>query len=280
LVGDPNRLRQILVNLIGNALKFTPQGSVTLRVEREPAKAGEDALTWLCFNVVDTGIGIAADKIEMIFERFTQADSSTTRKYGGTGLGLAISKGLVELMGGRLGCSSELGKGSTFFLSVPLEERQNGTAPPADQLATIEKPVAESTGHHRILLAEDSEYNILLVQAYLKNSGFELDVVENGKIAVERVMATRPDLVLMDLQMPIMDGLEATRAIRSWENTTGARPTPILALTAHASGQGVGISLEAGCNEHLTKPIKRVTLLEAISRHVYGKVRVTPPEAA
>ncbi len=282
LVGDPNRLRQILVNLIGNALKFTPQGSVTLRVEREPASLGdEEAPSWLRFNVVDTGIGIAADKIKMIFERFTQADSSTTRKYGGTGLGLAICKGLVELMGGRLGCSSELGKGSTFFLSAPFEVREKGTALVGDDSGSIVKltasPVERHPGH-RILIAEDSEYNIVLIRAYLKNSGFELDVAENGKIAVEKVISTRPDLVLMDLQMPVMDGLEATRAIRHWEATTGARPTPILALTAHAAGEGLSISLEAGCNEHLTKPIKRVTLLEAVSRHIHGKIRVTPPE--
>ncbi len=282
LVGDPNRLRQILVNLIGNALKFTPQGSVTLRVERELVSEGnEEAARWLRFNVVDTGIGIAADKIKMIFERFTQADSSTTRKYGGTGLGLAISKGLVELMGGRLGCSSELGKGSTFFLSAPFEVREKGTAPAGDDSGAIVKLAAgpaERHPGHRILIAEDSEYNIVLIRAYLKNTGFELDVAENGKIAVEKVMATRPDLVLMDLQMPVMDGLEATRAIRHWEASTGARPTPILALTAHAAGEGVGISLEAGCNEHLTKPIKRVTLLDAISRHMQGKIHVTPPE--
>ena len=281
LVGDPNRLRQILVNLIGNALKFTQQGSVILRVEREAAAVGDDeALSWLRFNVVDTGIGIAGDKINMIFQRFTQADSSTTRKYGGTGLGLAISKGLVELMGGRLGCRSELGKGSTFFLSAPFEVREKGTGPAGDDsgsLVNLTAGIAERHPGHRILIAEDSEYNLVLIKAYLKNSGFELDVAENGEIAVEKVMATRPDLVLMDLQMPVMDGLEATRAIRHWEATTGARPTPILALTAHAAGEGVGISLEAGCNEHLTKPIKRATLLEAISRHVHGKIRVTPP---
>jgi CheY-like chemotaxis protein len=130
----------------------------------------------------------------------------------------------------------------------------------------------------RILIAEDSEYNIVLVRAYLQNSKFQLDVAENGKIAVEKVIATRPDLVLMDLQMPVMDGLEATRAIRHWEAETGTRPTPILALTAHAAGEGVNISLQAGCNEHLTKPIKRVTLLEAISRHIHGKIRISPPE--
>ena len=118
----------------------------------------------------------------------------------------------------------------------------------------------------------------MLIKAYLKNSGFELDVAENGKIAVEKVMSGRPDLVLMDLQMPVMDGLEATRAIRQWEAKTHARPMPILALTAHAAGEGVGRSLEAGCNEHLTKPIKKATLLEAISRHISGKIRITPPE--
>ena len=145
----------------------------------------------------------------------------------------------------------------------------------------IAKPAArpaERHPGHRILIAEDSEYNIVLIRAYLKNSGFELDVAENGKIAVEKVIAAPPDLVLMDLQMPVMDGLEATRAIRHWEVATGARPTPILALTAHAAGEGVGLSLEAGCNEHLTKPIKRATLLEAISRHIHGKIRITAPE--
>ena len=127
LVGDPNRLRQILVNLMGNALKFTERGSVTLRVEPERMELGRArAGSWLRFSVVDTGIGIAADKTKMIFERFTQADSSTTRKYGGTGLGLAISKGLVELMGGRIGCTSEVGKGSTFFLAAPFEHPQGG----------------------------------------------------------------------------------------------------------------------------------------------------------
>ncbi len=281
LVGDPNRLRQILVNLIGNALKFTPQGSVTLRVEREPAPpADEGSRDWLRFNVIDTGIGIAADKIEMIFERFTQADSSTTRRYGGTGLGLAISKGLVELMGGRLGCTSEAGKGSTFFLSAPFEIREQEAAPseePATAMILPPPPAHQQTAC-RILIVEDSEYNIVLLRAYLKNSGFALDVAENGKIAVEKVMAGQADLVLMDLQMPVMDGLEATRAIRHWEASTGVRPIPILALTAHAAGEGVGISLEAGCNEHLTKPIKRVTLLEAISRHIHGKIRITPPE--
>ncbi len=276
LVGDPNRLRQILVNLIGNALKFTERGSVTLRVE--PA-VGSPA-GWLRFTVADTGIGIAANQTEMIFDRFTQADSSTTRKYGGTGLGLAISKGLVELMGGRMGCTSVLGKGSSFFLTAPFGIRKDVDPVPAVEPAAIAMAAPVSAGGlpaSRILIVEDSEYNLVLTKAYLKDSGFELDVAENGKIAVEKVISSRPDLVLMDLQMPVMDGLEATRAIRQWEAKNKVRPIPILALTAHAAGEGVGRSLEAGCTEHLTKPIKKATLLDAIARHLGGKIRITPP---
>jgi len=277
LVGDPNRLRQILINLVGNALKFTEQGAVTLRAEPEPAGAAG----WLRFSVADTGIGIAADKTEMIFGRFTQADSSTTRKYGGTGLGLTISKGLVELMGGRIGCTSEPGKGSTFFFEVPFGVRaQIETAEPAEP-AAIALPPAESPSQKaatRILIAEDSEHKLALLKAYLKGGGFELDFAGNGQIAVDKVISGRPQLVLMDLQMPVMDGLEATRVIRQWEAATRARPIPILALTAHAAGDGAGKSLEAGCTEHLTKPIKRATLLEAIARNISGKIRITPTE--
>jgi PAS domain S-box-containing protein len=276
LVGDQHRLRQILINLIGNALKFTERGSVTLRVEPDPGGAAG----WLRFNVVDTGIGIATDKTAMIFDRFTQADSSTTRQYGGTGLGLAISKGLVELMGGRIGCISEVGKGSTFFLSAPFEIRKAIEAPEPAAPDAISIPPLGPAGQEpvtRILIAEDSEDNLVLIKAYLKGGGFDLDVAETGKIAVEKTISGNPDLVLMDVQMPVMDGLEATRAIRQWEAKTRAHPIPILALTAHAGGGAVGRSLEAGCTEHLTKPIKKATLLEAISRHIGGKIRVTPP---
>lgn len=277
LVGDPIRLRQILLNLIGNALKFTERGSVTLRVEMDPAGAHG----WLRFNVIDTGIGIAADKAQMIFGRFTQADSSTTRQYGGTGLGLAISKGFAELMGGQLSCTSELGKGSTFYLALPFAFRS--------ELAIAESPELEAAairprktdvleGISRVLLADDSQYNVLLIKAYLKNSGIQVEVAENGKIAVEKVLSNRPDLILMDLQMPVMDGLEATRAIRQAEGRTGARPIPILALTADAGQEAVSRSLSAGCSEHLSKPIKRTILLEAIARHLHGIIRITPPE--
>ncbi|MGA3190516.1 MAG: response regulator [Bryobacteraceae bacterium] len=273
LVGDANRLQQILINLVGNALKFTDRGSVTLRVE--PAQLG-----WLRFSVTDTGIGIAPNKREIIFDRFTQADSSTTRKYGGTGLGLAISKGLVELMGGRIGCTSELGKGSTFFFVAPFEIRREGEASGATETAKSPVPpagLAAARPVTRILIVDDSEFNVVLVKAYLRHSAFEIEVAENGKIGVDKVISNRPHLVLMDLQMPVMGGLEATRAIRDWEAGNHLRPIPILALTAHASGDGAVNSLEAGCSEHLTKPIKKATLLSAISRHLDGKIRITPP---
>jgi PAS domain S-box-containing protein len=286
LVGDPNRLRQILLNVVGNAVKFTERGSVKLRVEPDPDLPGEDAsngdrLGWLRFSVVDTGIGIAADKAELIFDRFTQADSSITRKYGGTGLGLAISRGLVELMGGSIGCTSEEGKGSTFTLTVPFQIRPEVEAPEAAEPPAIAIPARVHAGSQpvfRILVVEDSEDNVALLQAYLKDCGFELDFAVNGKVGVEKVISGHPHLVLMDLQMPIMDGLEATRAIRQWEAETQAHPTPILALTAHAGAAAAARSLEAGCTEHLTKPIKKSILLEAISRHLSGKIRVTHPD--
>jgi signal transduction histidine kinase len=170
LVGDPNRLRQILINLIGNALKFTQRGSVALRVEPDP----EGAAGWLRFSVTDTGIGIADDKAEMIFESFTQADSSTTRKYGGTGLGLAISKGFVELMGGRIGCTSEADKGSTFYFTAPFEIRQDMKVAEFAGPAAIAAPPAGTNGSlpvPRIPIVEDPDDNLMSIQAYLEDSG-------------------------------------------------------------------------------------------------------------
>jgi signal transduction histidine kinase/CheY-like chemotaxis protein len=278
LVGDPTRIRQILLNLIGNALKFTERGSVTLRVE--PETGGMPG--WLRFSVVDTGIGIAADKVEMIFGRFTQADSSTTRKYGGTGLGLAITKGLAELMGGRIGCISEVGQGSTFSFAAPFGICKDlETFEPAEEAVSASPPVgpAARQSRKRVLIVEDSEDNIVLTQAYLKDCGFELDFAENGKLAIENVMSNHPHVVLMDLQMPVMGGLEATRAIRQWEQETHAHPTPILALSAHAGEEAERSSLEAGCNEHVTKPIKKSDLLAAIFRHLSGSIPITSGEA-
>jgi CheY-like chemotaxis protein len=217
--------------------------------------------------------------VEMIFESFTQADSSTTRKYGGTGLGLSISKGLVELMGGRIGCISEVGKGSSFFFTAPFETYQEKESTEFTEPAAVAiqraRPAENSTT--RVLIVEDCEENLILTKAYLEDCGFELDFAENGQIAVERAISWNPHVVLMDLQMPVMDGLQATRAIRQWEAETDAHRMPILALTAHAAEEEIKRSLEAGCTEHLTKPIKRATLLEAISRHIAGTIRIVPP---
>jgi CheY-like chemotaxis protein len=183
-------------------------------------------------------------------------------------------------MGGRLGCTSELGKGSTFFLAVPLgireevdgAEAREGLAVALSQESLRPQPVT------RVLIADDSEENVVLIEAYLKEYAFDLDTAGNGAIAVEKAISGNPHLVLMDMQMPVMDGLDATRAIRQWEAKTNSPPVPILALTAHAGAEGIARSLEVGCNGHLTKPINRATLLEAVSRELGRKIRITPPK--
>jgi CheY-like chemotaxis protein len=167
-------------------------------------------------------------------------------------------------MGGRIGCTSELGRGSTFSLVVPFEMRKE--TEPSENV----QPAAISI----LLIVEDCEENLWLMEAYLEGCGFELDFAENGEIAVEKVIHGHPDLVLMDLQMPVMDGLEATRRIRQWEAQVNTGPIPILALTAHAGG--VTSSIAEGCNKHLIKPINKANLLEAISRHVIGKIESIP----
>ncbi len=404
LGGDPLRLRQILINLIGNAIKFTETGQVVLTVERDPAGCGPGALL---FSVSDTGIGIAADKLDAVFSNFTQADSSTTRHYGGSGLGLSIARRLVGLMNGKLWVESELGTGSAFHFtarfeigSAPLamepsavtlmlsgiralviddnatnrlilremltsrgaevseaEDGPQGLAllerarlsgrpfklllldcrmPGMDGFQVAErikatgydglpllmlssddlkmelvrvgqlgldaylvKPVrrlelfeaitaamarhngdfrstreplaAPSTGATgslrrslRILLAEDARDNRILIRAYLKNSRARIDEAENGLIAVEKAHAEKYDLILMDVQMPVMDGLEAIRLIRQRERQDGSAPVPIIALTASALESDVRRSLDAGAELHVSKPVKKATLLAAI----------------
>jgi PAS domain S-box-containing protein len=401
LVGDPTRLRQVLLNLLGNAVKFTERGEVVLRVQREPG-AGEPGL--LRFSVSDTGIGIPPDKLDAIFERFTQVDSSTTRQYGGTGLGLTITRRLVELMGGRIWVESRVGHGTTFhftlragvwtgpkrrvarhpvdmnnlntlvvddnatnrlilhemlagwkarvteaaggeealarlrraqkaadpyrlvlldcrmpdmdgFQVVEAMKRQRGLTNVTIMMLTSDgrggdlarakglglagymvKPVkrtellnAISTAMSEpmpayveplaaaipatspdvqsslsILLAEDVEDNRLLIQAYLKQTAHRLDIAVNGEVACGKFKTGRYDLVLMDMQMPVMDGYTATRAIREWEGANHRSPTPIIALTAYALKSDEEKSLAAGCTAYLTKPIKKARLLAAI----------------
>ncbi|MDH4301208.1 MAG: PAS domain S-box protein [Nitrospira sp.] len=398
--GDPTRLRQVLVNLVGNAIKFTERGEVVLRVEPNQPDPG----TLRCL-ISDTGIGIPADKVESIFESFTQVDSSTTRKYGGTGLGLSISKRLVELMGGHIEVDSTEGLGSTFSFVVPLPKafipRTASPSPAPDlrnrrllivddsetnrmivrehlkqfgpalveaddgpsalraldqaqrdgrpfDLAILDyhmpnmdgldlaravrerkdyaslplvmyvsdmrghssesarelgiascayKPVSRkrlleslaialnqtpvvpdrqlSAAHQestsllscRILLVEDLEDNRDVIALFLKDTPYQLDMAENGTVALQKFQTGAYDLVLMDMQMPVMDGLEATAAIRQWEREQQRRPTPIVALTANAFKEEVDKSLAAGCTAHVTKPIKKKTLLTTITHY-------------
>ncbi len=409
LVGDPARLRQVLIDLIGNAIKFTPKGEVIVRVESDPEKRTAGALR---FAVCDTGIGIPEEAREQIFAPYSQVDTSTTRKFGGTGLGLTISRRVVELMQGRIWVESTVGSGSTFYftarfavgskpmLTVPpglmdlegvktliiddnaanrlilsemlsrwgaevteaeggeqgvaelvranqadapyslvlLDRRMPGVdgfqvaerihqqpamarttilmltsenragdiargralgvaaylVKPVKQAELLEAiqvarggaaPVAEQPGTQaggiragaqalRILLAEDSRDNVLLIQSYLKASGYNADVACNGQVALEKFISGTYDVVLMDVQMPIMDGYSAARRIRQWEAEHHAAPVPILALTAHALPEEVRKSIDAGCTAHLTKPIRKATLLGAIEEHTMGLVRV------
>jgi len=256
LLGDPSRLRQVLLNLIGNAIKFTELGEVSLRVTQE---AGSPTL--LRFTISDTGIGIASEKLSKIFERFTQADSSTTRRFGGSGLGLTISKQLVEAMGGRIWVQSKVGKGSVFSLSMPFEVVVPSLREP--ELAVGAVPALPLPAL-RILLVEDSPDNCTITVAYLEDTPYTLEIAETGAIACNMFVDKRYDLVLMDRQMPVMDGLTATRKIRAWELANHRHATPIIALTASALKGDREMCLAAGCTGFLTKPIKQEVLLQAI----------------
>ncbi len=409
LIGDPARLRQVLINLIGNAIKFTEKGEVIVRVESDPEDATPGALR---FAVCDTGIGIPEEARELIFAPYSQVDTSTTRKFGGTGLGLTISWRVVELMKGRIWTEGSVGTGSTFYFTArfgisdrpplavaprpihlsgvstliiddnatnrlilhemlsrwgavvteaeggeqglakllrakeagapyslvlldrrmpdvdgfdvaetiyqqpmlaattilmltsenragdvargralgvaaylvkpvkqaelleAIQEARGGAIPAAEQPAARARHVPAGPQSLRILLAEDSQDNVLLIEAYLKASGYEADVARNGQIAVQKFIAGTYDIVLMDVQMPIMDGYSAARRIRQWESENGATPVPILALTAHALPEEVRKSFDAGCTAHLTKPIRKATLIATIEEHTLGLVRV------
>jgi PAS domain S-box-containing protein len=269
LVGDPIRLRQVLLNLVGNAIKFTESGEVSLCVTSD----GDSSVpTALRFTITDTGIGIPDETLGRVFERFMQADSSTTRRFGGSGLGLTISKRLVEAMGGRIWVESVVGKGSVFSFAVPFEVWAGATRRAALPVGTDPEPPLPAL---RILLAEDSPDNCLITVAYLEDTPYRVEIAETGAIACEMFEAGHYDLVLMDRQMPVMDGLTATRKMRVWEQANGRPPTPIIALTASALKGDREKCLAAGCTAFLTKPIKQEVLLQAIKERFV----VVPPAA-
>src|SRR5438309_52990 len=275
--GDPERLRQVLLNLIGNAIKFTQKGEVLMRLEPDRGGSAGGALQ---FSVADSGIGIPPDKLDAIFEAFTQANASITRAYGGTGLGLAIAKRLVELMHGRIWAESSPGIRATFYFTA-----QFGIAP-TEEAISPESQVTRLAiapgflGALRILIVDDSEENRFLIREDLKDLECQLDFAENGQIAVEKICKNAYGLVLMDLRMPVMDGYEATRRIRGWEAEQGRMLTPIIALTASALDAELQKAVDAGCTASLRKPIRLLTLLEAVRKHAVrpGSSAAEPPE--
>jgi CheY-like chemotaxis protein len=278
LVGDPDRLRQVLVNLVGNAVKFTEKGEVVVCVSSaacgladsgDPAKP-QAAEVELHFEVRDTGIGIPADKLDQIFEPFVQADGSTRRKHGGTGLGLTISARLVGMMGGRIWTQSAVGRGSTFHFTARFALRQasgqeSGVRSQESGVRSQESPVAQTKAARglSILLAEDNEVNQRLVVGMLGQHGHSVTVAATGREALALVDRQRFDVVLMDVQMPEMDGLEATAAIRARESSRG-RHVPIIALTAHAMKGDRERCLAAGMDDYVSKPIDEEELLRAL----------------
>jgi CheY-like chemotaxis protein len=271
--GDAMRLRQVLLNLIGNAIKFTDKGgvSVAVAVEASSARDGE-ASDRLRFEVTDSGIGIPADALGRLFQKFAQADSSVTRRYGGTGLGLAICKQLVELMGGEIGATSQPAQGSSFWFCVTLDHAAAAPAAPA--------PLSVLTQEARpldILLVEDNRINQLFAMALLEKAGHRITVAENGRQAVEAASARPYDVVLMDIQMPEMDGIEATRRIR--ELPSPAREVTIIALTANAMSGAEEYYRAAGMDDFVSKPIRAELLLGKLAR-LGGAPVAAPAQAA
>ncbi len=262
--GDALRIRQMLTNLVSNALKFTQEGSVRLEV-REIARQG-DAAT-LEFAVVDTGIGIASETQSELFKPFNQLDTSTTRAYGGSGLGLSIVRNLAEMMHGETGVDSSPGAGSRFWFRLRLPCAPNAMRiqlPEAAGMTGAENTYAGEERH--ILVVEDNPTNRKVVEAMLRKQGYRVDSVEHGQAAVEFVRQQRPDLILMDVQMPVMDGCDATRAIRQFEAETAGERLPIVALTAGAFAEDRENCLAAGMDDFLTKPVNQAALLDVLAR--------------
>ncbi|MBF0212075.1 MAG: response regulator [Magnetococcales bacterium] len=256
MLGDDGRVRQILINLLGNAIKFTEQGEIRVTLDFRPGEPDQ-----LLCTVSDTGIGIAPEYLTRIFERFSQADTGINRRYGGTGLGLSISRRLLDMMQGSIWVESREQEGSHFHFTLPVRPVHADPQPRAETPDNHAEPLRLN-----ILLAEDCPENQILFQIFLESAHERLVIVDNGQEALERIQQEPFDIILMDLEMPLLDGLSATRRIRAWERESGKEPVVILALSAHATTDKQQQSLNAGCNGHLTKPVSKKELLEAINR--------------
>lgn len=262
LLGDPNRLKQVLGNLLGNAVKFTERGAVTLRVLMRPLETIADPRAMLRVEVEDTGLGISPEVVDQLFQPFAQADESTTRRFGGTGLGLTISKHLVELMGGRIGLKSRLGQGSLFWVELPFDLGNEGP----DSCFAPDFVSPDWSGR-RALLVEDNAVNMIVAQTQLERLGALVVTAVDGVLALEALAREPFDIVLMDCQMPNMDGFEAVGRWRILENARiVSRRTPVIALTANAMAGDRERCLEAGFDDHLGKPFSQEDLQRMLIR--------------
>lgn len=273
LTSDPGRIRQVVLNLLGNAVKFTARGSVTARVTMGTQTDNKR----LKIEVIDTGVGIPADRLDRLFRSFSQTDASVSRQYGGTGLGLAISKKITECMGGTISVHSVTGEGSTFWFEVPVRDaseqdvcRSSGRAH-ASEVETALARIAELGRPLRLLVAEDNATNQLVVKSVLAKFDIVPDFAGNGLEAIDAVMRRPYDVILMDVHMPEMDGLSAAKAIRAMAGPQSE--TPIIALTANAFSQDVDLCRRAGMNSHIGKPFRTEDLIAALGDALKGSSR-------
>jgi signal transduction histidine kinase/DNA-binding response OmpR family regulator len=285
ILGDPLRLRQVAANLLSNAVKFTDRGWVCLRLSSQPHSSKNDSaknepgsLVNMMIAVSDTGPGIETEKLPFIFDKFTQADGSITRKYGGTGLGLAITRRLTGMQGGQVQVESKVGKGSTFTVTIPCELVKTPQSAPAERPREITARHGAASAA-RVLLVEDNVVNQKVVMAILRKQGFHIDVANDGREALNKLEASGGDyhLVLMDIQMPVLDGLETTRAIRRdprWQNL------PIIAMTAHAMNGDRERCLQAGMNAYISKPVQPAHLVSMVETHLTYRVPEPPVHTA
>ena len=270
-MGDRARLQQILNNLVANAIKFTASGEVRVALRGEGADGGDGLL----ISVSDTGIGVPAAKLPLLFQKFSQVDSSTTREFGGTGLGLAICREIAQLMGGAVWAESAEGVGSTFHVRVPLERTSPAALASAEAAANR---AGADVSELKILAAEDNATNQLVLKTIMATFGLGVDVVADGALAVQAWNAGQYDLILMDIQMPVMDGIAATRAIRAMERSGGRARTPIIALSANAMTHQVKEYLDAGVDLHVAKPIQIAMLQEALAAAMGGESHAAAAE--
>ncbi len=253
--GDAARLRQVILNLLSNALKFTDRGAISLSCRAIREAPGE---TVFRIRVTDTGVGVAPDARDAIFRSFGRVDAFETRRHGGAGLGLTIVSELVRAMGGTISLESELGAGSSFSVALPLRRSARASA-------DIELTPVAPLAHQRVLVVEDNVPNQMIAQAFLKAAGFEVVIANNGREAIEAVSKEKFDLVLMDINMPVMDGLEATRILRQ---NPDYKKTPILAFTAHAIDEDRSTLLNAGLNDILKKPVTEKGLVDSVKQWI------------